>query len=328
MLRQLPSEVVAANSLYADGDLAPAEAVIRGYLGKDGDNLGALRLLARIRHERDALDEAEASLEAVLDRAPDYHAARLDYAVVLLQRQKPQRARQEAERLLAHEPDNREYLKQYGAACVALGDHEPVIDLYERLLAGRPSSGAEVADLRLWRANALKVTGRQAEAIADYRASLAARPDNGVAWFSLANLKTYRFTDDDIERMRVAEARPDLQEMDRVYLNFALGKALEDRGDHASSWRCYERGNAVRRAAGRYRPDVAETCAAQLKQALTADVFTARAGWGADDPAHLRPGSAAFGLDADRADPGFPLPRGGHAGTDRNRPLRQRALRP
>ncbi len=32
--------------------------------------------------------------------------------------------------------------------------------------------------------------------------------------------------------------------------NFALGKALEDRGDHASSWRCYERGNAVRRAAG------------------------------------------------------------------------------
>ncbi len=162
----------------------------------------ALRLPARIRHERDALDEAEACWKSVLDRAPDYHAARLDYAVVLLQRQKPQRARQEAERLLAVEPDNREYLKQYGAACVALGDHEPVIDLYERLLAGRPSSGAEVADLRLrgW-PTPRQSPGRQAEAIADYRASLAARPDNGVAWFSLANLKTYRFTDDDIERM-------------------------------------------------------------------------------------------------------------------------------
>jgi hypothetical protein len=74
-----------------------------------------------------------------------------------------------------------------------------------------------------------------------------ARPDYGVAWFSLANLKTYRFTDDDIARMRAAEAQPDLQDMDRVYLCFALGKALEDRGDYEPSWRYYERGNAARR---------------------------------------------------------------------------------
>jgi tetratricopeptide (TPR) repeat protein len=284
-LRQLPSEVVVANSLFADGDLAPAEEILRDYLRGDGDNVGALRLLARIRKEGDALDEAEALLKSVLERAPDYHAARLDYAMVLLQRQKHLEARQEAEHLLRHDPDNRDYLKQYGAACVGLGDHEPVIDLYERLLAGRPPSGAEVADLRLWRANALKVTGRRAEAIADYRASLAARPDNGVAWFSLANLKTYRFTDEDVVRMRAAEARPDVQDMDRVYLCFALGKALEDQGDYEASWRYYERGNALRRAAGRYRPEVAEACAVRLKQVFTADFFAARTGWGADDPA-------------------------------------------
>jgi tetratricopeptide (TPR) repeat protein len=287
MLKQLPSEMVVANSLYADGDLAPAEEIIRDYLRKDGENVGALRLLARIRKERDALDEAEVLLKSVLERAPDYHAARLDYAMVLLQRQKHLLARQEAERLLAHDPDNREYLKQYGAACVGLGDHEPVVDLYERLLAGRPQSGAEVADLRLWRANALKVTGRQPEAVADYHASLAARPDNGVAWFGLANLKTYRFTNEEIARMRAAESRPDIQEMDRVYLCFALGKALEDRGEYASSWRCYEAGNALRRAAGRYRPDVAEACALRLKQVFTAEFFAARAGWGAADPAPI-----------------------------------------
>lgn len=286
-LRQLPSEVVVANSLFADGDQALAEGILRDYLRKDGDNVGALRLLARIRQERDALDEAEALLKLVLDRAPDYHAARLDYAMVLLQQQKHLQARREAERLLGHDPDNRDYLKQYGAACVGLGDHEPVIDLYERLLAGQVQSGVEVADLRLWRGNALKVTGRQPEAVADYRASLAARPDNGVAWFSLANLKTYRFTDDDVARMRATEARPDVQDMDRVYLCFALGKALEDRGDYASSWRCYERGNALRRAAGRYRPEVAEACAVRLKQVFTAEFFAERAGWGADDPAPI-----------------------------------------
>jgi len=286
-LRQLPSEVVAANSLFADGDLAPAEQILRDYLGEDGDNVGALRLLARIRKDSGALDEAEALLKSVLERAPDYHAARLDYAVVLLQQQKHALARKQAEQLLGHDPDDRDYLKQYGAACIGMGDHEPVIDLYERLLAAQPRSGAEVADLRLWRANALKVMGRQPEAIADYRAALAARPDHGVAWFSLSNLKTYRFTDDEIASMRAAESRPGVQDMDRVYLCFALGKSLEDQGDYASSWRYYERGNAARRLHSRYRPDRAESHALGSRQVFTADFFAERAGWGVEDPAPI-----------------------------------------
>ena len=286
-LKQLPSEVVVANSLLADDDLPSAEEVIREYLRKDPENPGALRLLARVRRARDAPDEAEALLKSVLERAPDYHAARFDYAVVLLQQQKHLQARQEAERLLGNDPDNRECLKLYGAACIGLGDHEPVIDLYERLLAGQPQAGAEVADLRLWRANALKITGRPQEAIADYRASLTARPDNGVAWFSLANLKTYRFTDDDITRLRVALDRPGVLDMDQVYLCFTLGKALEDRGDYAASWQYYDRGNAVRRRTSRYRPDAAESCALRLKAIFTAEFFATRAGWGVTDAAPI-----------------------------------------
>jgi tetratricopeptide (TPR) repeat protein len=285
MLKALPPEVVVANSLYADGDLSPAEEVLRSYLSREGGNVGALRLLARIRQDLGALDEAESLLATALARAPDYHEARLDYAVVLLHRQNYPLARLQAERLLAHDPNRREYRKQYGAACVGLGDYEPVIALYADLLAGPAPSQAEIADLRLWRANALKITGRRDEAIADYHAALAAWPDYGVAWFSLANLKTYRFSDDEIERMRAAQARPDLQNMDRIYLSFALGKALEDRGDYAASWSFYEHGNALRRQASRYRPEVAEACARRLKSVFTREFFDARAGWGADDAA-------------------------------------------
>ena len=287
VLKQLPPKVVAADSLLADGDLEPAEAILRDYLLQAGDNVGALRLLARVRQTQEEPEEAAILLEAALERAPDYHAARLDYAMLLLTLQQPLPARREAERLLAQDPANRDYRKLYGAACVALGDHEPVIDLYETLLADGRGSGAEVADLRLWRANALKVTGRQGEAIADYRASLAARPDNGVAWFSLANLKTHRFTDDDVARMQAAEARHDLQEMDRVYLCFALGKALEDAKDHAASWRYYERGYALRRAVGSWSPEVAEACARRLKTVFTAEFFAARTGWGIADAAPI-----------------------------------------
>ena len=287
MLRALPRQVVAASSLYADGELGHAEQVIREYLAGDGDNVGAMRLLARILIDRHAATEAEVLLELVIERAPDYHAARFDYAMVLLDQQKHLKARQQAEVLLEHEPGNREYLKQFVAACIGLGDHERVIDLYERLLADVPPSGLEVADLLLWRANALKVAGRQAEAIADYRAALAAHPGYAVAWFSLANLKTYSFDDDDISAMRSAELRTDIPEMDRVYLCFALGQALETRGDYAGSWKSYLRGNAIRHRSGSYRPGIAASCVSQAKQAFSAAFFAERAGWGAADEAPI-----------------------------------------
>lgn len=286
-LKQLPQAIVIAQSLLADGDLEPAEDVLREHLGQMGQSVGALRLLARIRLERGALEEAEALLSGVVAQAPDYHEARFDYAMTLLQGQKHQAARQEAERLLAQAPDHRAFLKLYGAACLGLGDFAPVIDLYARLLEGPCESADEIADLRLWRGNALKAMGRGEEAIADYRAALVARSDHGVAWFSLANLKTHRFTDDDIDRMTTAEGATIVQDMDRIYLRFALGKAMEDRGDYAASWDFYAGGNALRRVASRYRHDVAEHCAEQLKRVLTGAFFTDRAGWGAEAPAPI-----------------------------------------
>ncbi|MGE4307107.1 MAG: sulfotransferase [Novosphingobium sp.] len=283
LLDQLPRPVVMANSLAADGDFKPAEQILRDYLRQDAGNVGALRLLARLCMERQASSEAETLLERVLELEPDYQEARFDYASLLLQGQRHVEARRQAEHLLRQASDNRDYLKLYGAACIGLGDHEPVIDLYASLLSGPCDNAIEIAELRLWRANALKITGRSHEAIVDYRASLAAIAHYGVAWFSLANLKTYRFTADEIEQMRAAEAAPDVHQMDRVYLCFALGKALEDRQDHAGSWAYYERGNALRRQMGNYRPDTAEACVGKLRHLLTAEFFAARTGWGVDD---------------------------------------------
>jgi tetratricopeptide (TPR) repeat protein len=246
-----------------------------------------LRLLARIRKECGAPEEAETLLKSALERAPDYNDARFDYAAVLSQQQKYLEARQEAEQLLQHDPNNREYLKQYGAACVGLGDYEPLIELYEKLLVGQTQNGTEAADLHLWRGNAMKITGRGQEAIAEYRASLAARPNNGAAWFSLSNLKTYRFSDDEIAQLRAAESQPDIQDMDRVYLCFALGKAFEDRSEYETSWAYYSKGNAVRRKTSRYRPEVAQDCADRIKKIFDDDFFAMRAGWGAGDAAPI-----------------------------------------
>jgi tetratricopeptide (TPR) repeat protein len=141
VLKQLPSEVVVANSLLADGDLEPAEEVLREYLRQDPDNVGALRLLARIRMERGAPDEAEAlaGIGARSRAGLSRGAPRLRHGAAAAGRSICRRGGRPSS-CSAHDPDNRDYLKQYGAACVGLGDHEPVIDLYEELLA-QPAVG-------------------------------------------------------------------------------------------------------------------------------------------------------------------------------------------
>ncbi len=285
ILRQMPVEIVVASNLQADGDLEQAADVLRGYLAKDPANAGALRLLGRIRLDSGGADEAEALLARALRHAPDWDEARLDYAMALLQQQKHAAARVEAERLLHGDRSNREYRKQYAAACIGLGDHERVIDIYTSLLADIPAGSPEAAELKLWRANALKAVGRTDEAITDYRASTEAG-GGGVAWFSLANLKTYRFTDAEVARIEADAAQPGLPDMDRVYLAFALGKAREDRADHAAAWAAYDRGNALRCGMRRWRADVAETAEQRIVAALGPALLSERsaAGHPARDP--------------------------------------------
>ena len=285
LLARLPREAVMASSLLADGDATASEAIARAYLENDPHNVGVLRLVARIVFDRGDYQQAQALLEKVLSLTPDFDEARLDLALACLQRHQPAEALEHARVLLQHDPHNRDYRKQFAAASIALGDHDAVIDIYAGLLNAPSLSGAEVADLRLWRANALKIVGRTQEAIADLRASLAARRSNGAAWFALANLKTYRFGDEDVAAMRALLAQNELPAMDRVYLEFALGKAFEDRADYPASWHHYAAANRLRRTSARYRADVAQACAERLAATFNREFFAAREGWGHRDPA-------------------------------------------
>jgi tetratricopeptide (TPR) repeat protein len=260
--------------------LALAENIVRAYLLKHGNHVEAMRLLALIGIEREVLDDAELLLDAVLELAPDYHAARYDYARVLLDRHRHLRAREELEKLLKLDPANRQYLTTYATACVGLGEHEKALTLYRGLVAGTPRA----ADLHLSIAHSLKTLGRRAESIDAYRAAAAARPNFGDAYWSLANLKTYRFTDGEMARMRAEESAPATPLIDRYHLCFALGKAFEDREDYEGSYRYYERGNALKRSESRYRPEIIENNTRNQIRICTREFFARREGVGAENP--------------------------------------------
>jgi predicted Zn-dependent protease len=278
-LKELPPAVVHATSLFADGELGPAERIIRAFLLEHGDHPDAMRLLARIALAHDALNDAETLLEAILILAPDYQAARYDYAETLIKRQKYLQAKDQVERLLALEPANSDYRTLAATAAVGLGRNDEAIDIYHSMLEDAPASW----DVPLWLGHALKTVSRTAEAIASYRAAAAARPNFGDAYWSLANLKMYRFTDEEMVRMAEQEALPSTGLEDRFHLCFALGKAYEDRNQPAESWRYYERGNALKRSTSNYHPEFFETNTREQIRVCTPGFFQKRAGWGAAD---------------------------------------------
>jgi predicted Zn-dependent protease len=279
-LTRLPAEVVTATSLFSDGELGPAEDMIRAYLLREGDHPEAMRLLAKIGMARDVLDDAEVLLEAVLTVAPDHRPARHEYAQVLVQRHKHLKAREQVRRLLVLDPANLDYRSLAATIAVGLGENEHAVGLYRDMLADAPGA----ADLNLWLGHALKTVGRVPEAIEAYRTAAAARPDFGDAWWSLANLKTYRFSEDEVRRMQEQEAGDSTAFVDRSHLCFALGKALEDRGEFDASWSCYERGNALMRGQSRYQPQIVETNTARQVEVCTPGFFGRRRGWGAPQP--------------------------------------------
>jgi tetratricopeptide (TPR) repeat protein len=285
-LERLPVEIVTATALFSDGELIPAEAMTRAYLLKHGNHIEAMRLLARIGLAHDVLDDADILLDAVLQLAPDYRAARYDYATALLRRHKHVQAVAELEKLLQLEPANRVYRTTYATAQVGLGDHERALGMYRELLADAPP-GAHAAELHLSVAHSLKSMGRQQEAIDAYRAAAAARRSYGDAYWSLANLKTYRFPEDEISRMRADEAADGTALADRFHLCFALGKALEDRGDYAESFRYYERGNALKKSQTRYRAEPVERNTRLQKSVCTREFFAARRAVGSQDPSPI-----------------------------------------
>lgn len=280
-LRKLPPPVVAATALFLDGDLELAEPMVRAFLLEHGNEVEAMRLLARIGMARKVFDDAELLLGAVLELAPDYRAARAEYAEVLIEMQKHAQATAEINRLISEDPEHRlNYQGLQATAAVGLGEHEKAVALYRGLLQGTSAD----ADVHLSIAHALKTIGRREEAIESYRNAAAARPDFGDAYWSIANLKTYRFTPEELARLKGLQADPAVGKVDRYHLCFALGKALEDQGEYAQSFHYYELGNALKRAESRYRGAIIENNTRLQKEVCTSEFFARHRGSGAQDP--------------------------------------------
>jgi tetratricopeptide (TPR) repeat protein len=239
-----------------------------------------MRAAARAAGDAHRPEAAERLFRACLESFPDFAGARVELALLLLSQGRPQAALEEADRLLQLEPGHPGHMFFKASICLRLGDHEPSIALHTAALAAEPRSAHGWLSL----GHALRPLGRVGEAVAAYRRALDLRPHFGDAWWSLADLKTERFSPNDVGAMQRALQADDLAPDDHVLLHYALGKAKEDQGDYAASFAHYAQGARLRRRTLSASPDAFPQLVQRSRTLLTAEFFAARAGQGSDAP--------------------------------------------
>ena len=295
--------------------IAVAEALLRAHLKQHPTDVAAIRMLAEVAARLGRYGDAETLLARCLELAPSFTAARHNYASVLFRQNKVTEALSELERLLALEPRNPSYRNLKAAILARIGEFQQSLEIYAAVL----TEYANYAKVWMSYGHALKAAGRRDDSIDAYRKSIELAPNFGEAYWSLANLKTFRFLPADLRAMQSQLERPGLSDEDRLHFHFSIGKALEDAGAFADSFRHYEKGNSLHRASARYDAEETSVHVRRSKAVLSRQFFDDRAGVrGAGPRPDLHRGPATGGLDAARADPREPLRGGRDDGTPRH----------
>jgi tetratricopeptide (TPR) repeat protein len=255
-----------------------AEAMLRAHLKRHPTDVVAIRMLAEVAARIGRNTDAETLLARCVELAPGFRMARQNYAMMLHRQNKWPAALKEVDFLLEGEPSNPGLRNLKAAILGRIGDYEPSILLYRKVLADYPRQP------KVWMSlgHALKTANHHAESIEAYRRCIELAPDLGEVWWSLANLKTFRFTESEIATMRVQLERDDLTNDDRYHFHFTLGKALEDAGDYPASFDYYQKGNALRRKLIRHDAEENADHVQRSKRLFTREFFAERANTGCD----------------------------------------------
>ncbi|WP_265570428.1 tetratricopeptide repeat-containing sulfotransferase family protein [Sphingomicrobium nitratireducens] len=279
--RQEPRLLRAGEALVAN-DLPVAEQLLRPYLKERPTDVFAIRMMAELAARVGRLPDSENLLRRALELAPDFTAARANLATVLYKQNRSGEAIAELERIEKSGEAGLGHHSLKAAALSRIGGQEEALALYRLILDARPD------EPKLWMSygHLQRTVGEQAECIDAYRKAIALEPTLGEVWWSLANLKTVKFDNDDVAAMNAALEVPNLDMQDRFHLHFALGKALEDRREVDASFSHYAQANRLRRAIATYDPqDIARHVERSIA-VFTPDLFAAHAGEGCgrDDP--------------------------------------------
>ena len=279
---QDPALRAAADALVEER-LDVAERLLRDRLKIHPADVAAMRMLAEIGTRLGRFADAEGLLEVCLELAPSFQPARHNLAIVLFRQQKALDALPHVEALRVLDPSEPNWRLLHASCLALIGDYPGAVAIFEEALAQAPRQP------RVWLSlgHALRTEGRRADAVEAYKRAIGYEPSLGDAYWSLANLKTEPFGDEEVATMETQLTKETVIGEDRFHTHFALGKAFEDRSDFAPSFTHYAEGARLRRLEAHYDPDEIEGLIARSKALFTREFFGGRKDWGAPSPAPI-----------------------------------------
>ena len=279
-LKSLPPALLAVTELMHEGKLLKAEQICRHFLQNNKRHIEGMCLLAEIGIELKIYDDAEFLLSSALELAPTHIYARSQYLNLLIRIGKFKAADQQVESLLIDQPDNLSFKVAKANVLTGLGKVEQAITLFEEAIA----QDKQVAGFHLQLGHALKAKGDITKAVEAYQQAYQISPSYGDAFWSLANTKTYRFSDEEITKMQRQQYDNDLALTDRVQLHFATGKAFEDRKDYQQAFQAYQQGNKLQHEHNGFDINKIEKQIAEQIKFCTPELFQNRGHLGLNSP--------------------------------------------
>ena len=247
-LKSIPNVLLYISQILNEGKLAIAEEKCREFLKKNPTHTYGMSLLSDIADRLGHFDDTEILLKNAVKFKPDDGELRMKYALILRKKQKFKETMDQVNILCEKFPDNLSYQAHRASEVMQNGDHEKAVKLFNSILKKNPNNYNVLTS----KGHALKTLGKTDQAIYCYKSAFKKKPDHGDAFYSLANLKTYVFSENETNRMREQLQRVDLTLKDKVYFHFALAQACEVAGNFEEAFINLEKGNEIKNKQSNY----------------------------------------------------------------------------
>ena len=275
-LKNLPPELKSVSSFIYEGKYKKADHLCRDFLKNHPHHIEAMRLLAKIGKELHVYDDSEFLLESCLMFDKDNFYVALDYIDVLIKRQKYAKALEEAEKLYIKDKDNLRFMIAYAVTLQQTNKQEEALELYNKIL----NIDKKNPEILVSKGHLQKTFGDLKGSIYSYKKSYKIDQYYGDAYWSLANLKTYEFNDEEIMQLEKMTQDEFINDNEKIYMSFALGKAFEDRGEYDKSFTNYQNGNSLKKEFTKFDLKLFDEECKNQKEVCTRDLFDSKANWG------------------------------------------------
>ncbi len=269
-----------ASEAMSAGQAGEAEKILREHLAAKPDDPVALRLLATIAMDANRWRPSLRLLRRAVESGPDFTLGWIDLTTVLMKLDRYAEALEAADTAIGLDPSLPHAWVAKGGVLSKAQRHDEALEAYQKALELSPVHGGALAGM----GHVLKTVGRQEESVAAYRKCIEAHPAYGEAYWSLANLKTFEFTAEEVGVMERMVGEPHLGDEPKVNFHYALGKQYDGQEQFERAFEHYRAGAELRRAQETYDPVHTQHLHDRIIETFTPEFLAARAGWGDPSP--------------------------------------------